>query len=119
MDRGFALAKSIDHLSELTKKLATMGLETPIWVCINKISGRAYVHDGNHRIAACKRLTIEWIPVYMTYKSQYIDGKEFRFPSLPKVFSDGQWPKTPTPEVFGFKTRELCTNMNLGFQNIS
>ena len=108
IDREYVRVGDIDYLNALSKQIVKDGLLSPIWMCVNKISGRAYIQDGNHRIAACKRLKVEWVPIYMTYKGcMYVNGKEFRFPKLPKLFVDGEWPENPAPAHFGFTTREF------------
>ena len=68
IDREYVRVGDVDYLNVLSKSIANNGLLSPIWMCINRRSGRAYIQYGNRRIAACKRLKIEWLPIYMTYK---------------------------------------------------
>ena len=74
---------------------------------VNKISGRAYVHDGNHRIAALKRLSIEWLPVYVEYGGLYQDGIELFFPEVPNIFDINKWPVNATATILGFETKDV------------
>ena len=108
INREYVRVRDIGYLNRLTKDINQNGLLSPIWMCANKMSGRAYTHDENHRFAACKRLKAECIAVYMKYKEcLFTLGKEFRFPKLPRVFSVDQWLENPTPAQFGFQTRSL------------
>ena len=77
-------------------------------MCVNRRSGRGYIHDGNHRVAACKGLQLLWIPLFITYKGcMYDNGDELRFPEVPIIFLENEWPEFPTPSSLGFKTRPL------------
>ena len=49
-DREFVVSKGKRYLDELTDLIATEGLNHPIWMCVNRRSGRGYIHDGNHRV---------------------------------------------------------------------
>ena len=92
-----------DEVSVLVKKLRKCGyIGNPLVLMVNKDSGRGYIHDGNHRMAAFKRLSLEWVPVTVQYGGLYVNGQELFFPELPRVYDKGNWPAEPLPDAFGF-----------------
>ena len=73
---------------------------------MNKKSGRAWLSDGNHRVAAIIRLGVEWVPIHLEYR--YVDkgnGNELFHPPVPTFFVGiDDWSKYPTASELGFTT---------------
>ena len=66
-------------------------------LAVNKESGKAYFHDGNHRMAIFKRLNIQWVPISIKYDiCIYNNEDDLRFFKVPKVYSEKSWPTNPT-----------------------
>ena len=81
-----------------------MLLKHSLVLTVSKRTGRAYIHDGNHRMAVLNDLKVEWVPVKIWYF--YInDDYEPGFHFVPKLFED--CPDYPTPELLGFTTLNL------------
>ena len=56
---------------------------------VNIKTGRAWLQDGNHCIAAIIRLEVEWVPIQLEYRYIYKDnGNELFYPPVPR-FCDG------------------------------
>ena len=93
------------RVDELTTFLIEKGYNfPPVVMRVNKISGRALIHDGNHRIAALKRLNIKWTPLCIQYDTFLPDGYEIFFPVVPKIYESGDWPINPRANDLGFNT---------------
>ena len=60
-------AKSKDYLQKLTRKLVDEGLHYPIMLAVSKVSGKSYVYEGNHRLAALLNTGAKWVLVFVTY----------------------------------------------------
>ena len=96
--------KGKNYLLDLRKNIESNGLKYPLVIAVSKLTGRAYIHDGNHRMAVLNNLKVEWVPVKISYF--YInDDYETKFHFVPKLFED--WPDYPTPEIVGFTTLNL------------
>ena len=80
-------------------------------LAVNKENGKAYIHDGNHRIAVFKRFNIEWIPLSIKYNCYiYGKGRDLKFHTVPKVFNVDNWPEIPKPSTLGFERKKLQDN---------
>ena len=92
------------YLKELSKNLKRNGLIQPLQLCVSKLTGRAYLYEGNHRMAVFRQEKVEWIPVLVHYLFQNDDNDE-RYHTVPIGFpsNQNQWPSEPTPEMLGLK----------------
>ena len=61
----------------LAKNLKDKGYYgAPLLLMVNKQTGRGYIHDGNHRIAAFNQLGVQWVPLNIQYCGLYDNGRE-------------------------------------------
>jgi len=59
--------KGKKYLEDLIGNIEVNGLLQPLQLAVSRKTGRAYLYEGNHRIAALKHLEVEWIPVKVHY----------------------------------------------------
>ena len=96
--------KGRDYLKELKVNIQENGLKVPIHLSVSRKTGRAYVHDGNHRMSVLEDLKVEWVPVKISYVFIHKDDdKKFNF--IPAALSS--YPDYPTPSDMGFETKDL------------
>ena len=94
------------YLNNLGQQIKKEGLKRPIVLAVSKLTGRAYIHDGNHRMAVLKKENVEWVPVKISYF--FInDDNDKRFQHIPGAV-DNTWPEYPTAELMGFDVRNLA-----------
>lgn len=96
------------YMNKLSKDLKLNGLQYPLTLSVSKLTGRAYMHDGNHRISVMKDLGVEWVPVKVIYF--FInDENSVRYQIIPAGNLDS-YPEYPTPEDMGFVVKNLAEN---------
>ena len=59
--------KGTRYLQDLKKSILKDGLLDPVILAVSKVSGRAYLFEGNHRMVVMKELKAEWVPVKVNY----------------------------------------------------
>ena len=65
------------YLNNLGQQIKKQGLKWPIVLAVSKLTGRAYIHDGNHHMAVLKSKNVEWVPVKkFTFLSMTITIKD-------------------------------------------
>ena len=79
--RTWVLAKYLEHyrrkrrvpdrlaiyLTDLGKHIEKEGLKQPIILAVSKIKDRAYVYEGNHRMAVLLNEDVPWVPLKINY----------------------------------------------------
>lgn len=69
------------HLDEVTKDIAEHGVTSPLIMTYGQKDRRAYIGEGNHRLAAAKRLGITHLPVRV-YRASHTDGRGAPVPGV-------------------------------------
>ena len=69
------------HIKDLGNYIKQNGLKNPIILAISKKTERAYIYEGNHRMAALLDNNVHWV--------------------------NGNWPSNPKPSNFGSETRHI------------
>ena len=85
------------YLTDLRKRIEK--------VTVSKITERAYVYEGNHRMAVSLIKDAPWVPLKINYF--FLNGdqdKKFRF--MPRLVNRN-WPANPKPSDLGFETRPV------------
>ena len=78
------------YLNNLGQQIKKEGLKRPIVLAVSKLTGGAYIHNGNH----LKKENVEWVPVKISYF--FInDDNDKRFQHIPGTI-DNTWPEYPT-----------------------
>ena len=99
--------KGKKYLSGLEKDIKRDGLKQPLILAVSKISERAYLYEGNHRMVVLKKCNVEWVPLKVNYLFMN-DDYDRRFPFI-LTLMHGTWPDHPIHEQLGFITNELPT----------
>jgi hypothetical protein len=81
-----------------------IGLKYPIKLSVSRESGRAYVHDGNHRMSVLKDLDIEWVPVSISYF--FINRDHERYPLIP-AGRLAKYLEYPNAREMGLETKDI------------
>ena len=117
MYREFARNTEIDaskkkgNLGTHTNLLIKEGLHYPIILSVSKKSGKAYVFEGNHRLAALINTGAAWVPVKIQYYFFHDDNDPtlnylpLHCDILPYNIYD--WSSYPTPQLLGFIVKQL------------
>ena len=93
------------YLTYLEKCIEKEGLKQPIILAVSKITERAYVYEGNHRMAVLLNEDVPWVPLKVNYFFLNDDhDKKFNF--IPRLVN-GNWPANPKPSDLGFETRPV------------
>ena len=93
------------YLNDLGKRIEKEGLKQPIILAVSKITERAYVYEGNHRMAVLLNEDVPWVPLKVNYFFLNDDhDKKFNF--IPRLVN-GNWPANPKPSDLGFETRPV------------
>ena len=93
------------YLTDLGKRIEKEGLKQPIILAVSKITERAYVYEGNHRMAVLLNEDVPWVPLKVNYFFLNDDhDKKFNF--IPRLVN-GNWPANPKPSDLGFETRPV------------
>ena len=102
--------KRKNYLKRLTDTLLSEGLYYPATLAVSKKTGKAYVYEGNHRLAALINTGTKWVPVVITY--YFI--RDTHDPTLNYIPLHNEvdcryhdWPSYPTPEAMGFISKNL------------
>ena len=95
-----------NYISQLKKRLVNDGLAQPLILSVSKLTERAYIYEGNHRLGILLMENIEWIPINIHYYFLNDDNDE-RFRYIPQSMH-GKWPEQPTPELLGFNVKYLA-----------
>ena len=91
------------YLTDLEKCIEKEGLKQPIIVAVSKITERAYIYEGNHRMAIVLNEDVPWVSLKVSYFFlQDDDDQKFNF--IPRLVN-GNWPANPKPSDLGFETR--------------
>ena len=107
--RTCVLAKYLEYdrrktlLKDLGNDIKQNGLRNPIILAISKKTERAYIYEGNHRMAALLDNNVDWVPLMVNYFFLNNDD-DTRFCLVPRT-ANGNWPSNPKPSNFGFETR--------------
>jgi len=99
--------KDNKYLNKLGRDIKKNGLKHPITlaVSVSKKTGRAYVYEGNHRMAIFINFDVEWVPVKIIYFFLGDDNDE-KYAFIPNGNLD-KYPDYPKPSDMGFICREL------------
>ena len=81
------------------------GLRNPIILAESKKTERAYIYEGNHRMAALLDNNVDGVPLMVNYF--FLNGDaDTRLCFVPQTVN-GNWPSNPKPSNFGFETRPI------------
>lgn len=71
-----------EYLDNLTKDIAENGIQSPVGIYFYFETGRLILGEGNHRLAAARRLGIKEIPAYVhvVRKTSSRKGKKWPIP---------------------------------------
>lgn len=69
------------HLDRITASIAEKGVQAPLIMTYGQHDRRAYIGEGNHRLAAAKRLGISHLPVRV-YRVGNTDGRGAEVPGV-------------------------------------
>lgn len=73
-DRETQPREGPEHLDHITASVAEHGVKAPLIMLYGQKDRRAYLGEGNHRLAAAKRLGITHLPVRV-YRVSHTDGR--------------------------------------------
>ena len=94
-----------NYLNKLKVAIKKEGLRHPLILSISKKTERAYLYEGNHRLAVLRNEGVQWVPLKVQYYFLN-DDYDQRFRYIPRSMHDN-WPENPTPEQVGFETKSL------------
>ena len=92
-------------LKDLGNDIKQNGSRNPIILAISKKTERAYIYEGNHRMAALLDNNVDWVPLMLDHFFLN-DGDDTRLCPVPRTVN-GNWPSNPNPSDFGFETRPI------------
>ena len=101
------------YMNRLGKDLKENGLKYPLTLTVSKLTGRAYLHDGNHRISVLKDLNVKWVPLKVIYFFNN-DDHDPHYKIIPAGHLE-RYPDYPTPKDNGLL---LQKNLHLNKQNM-
>ena len=81
------------------------GLKNPVVLAISKKTERAYIYEGNHRMAALLDNNVDWVPLMVKYFFLNSDD-DILFCFVPRTVNRN-WPSYPKPSNFAFDTRPI------------
>jgi len=55
------------YIKKLENEILRDGLKEPLILAVSKISQRAYLTEGNHRIICLDNLGVHWVPLQVGY----------------------------------------------------
>ena len=93
------------YLTDLEKCIEKESLKQPIIVAVSKITERAYIYEGNHRMAVVLNEDVPWVPLKVNYFFLHDDDDQ-KFNFIPRLVN-GNWPANPKPSDLGFETRSV------------
>ena len=111
------LDRSDSYIEDLGNDTKQNGLKIPVIIAINKKkTERAYIHEGNHRMAALLDNDVNWVPLMMTFLFlSNVDDTHFCF--VPQTIN-GNWPCNPKSSNFGFETKPIYIVADFSSQNL-
>ena len=93
------------HLTDLGKRIEKEGLKQPIILAVSKITERAYIYEGNNRMAVLLNEDVPWVSLKVNYFFLH-DDHDQKFSFIPRLVN-GNWPANPKPLDLGFETRSV------------
>ena len=97
--------RSKRYIKDLGNDIKQNGLKNPVVLAISKKTERAYIYEGNHRMAALLDNNVDWVPLMVKYF--FLNGDDdILFCFVPRTVN-GNWPSNPKPSNFGFETRPI------------
>ena len=79
------------------------GLKEPLILAVSKITQKAYLTEGNHRLIILDKLGVHWVPLKITYWFMNDDNRQ-DFYDVPTFLSE--FPKNVLPEHCGFEVKK-------------
>ena len=109
--------RSDSYIEDLGNDIKQNGLKIPVIIAINKKkTERAYIHEGNHRMAPLLDNDVNWVPLMMTFLFlSNVDDTHFCF--VPRTIN-GNWPSNPKSSNFGFETKPIYIVADFSSQNL-
>ena len=97
--------KGTTYLKKLKKEIVENGLLMPLILAVSRLTERAYLFEGNHRMVILEELQVPWVPLKINYFFQNDDhDRKYNFTLRPL---QGNFPVDPTPEDMGFEVQIL------------
>ena len=93
------------YLADLGKRIEKEGLKQPIILAVSKMTKRAYIYKGNHRMVVLLNEDVPWVPLKVNYFF-LIDDHDKKFNFIPRLV-DGNWPANPKLSDLGFENRPI------------
>ena len=97
--------RSKRYIKDLENDIKQNDLKNPVVLAISKKTERAYIYEGNHRMAALLDNNIDWVPLMVNYFFLN-DDDDTHFCFVPRTVN-GNWPSNPNPSNFGFETKSI------------
>jgi ParB-like chromosome segregation protein Spo0J len=63
----------VETLREYTETIVDRGLDLPLEVYVNPLTGWCWLYDGHHRLVICSHLGYISLPVTITFSDKEID----------------------------------------------
>ena len=92
-------------MENLKNEIIKNGLEMPLILAVSKITERAYLFEGNHRMIVLEELKVPWVPLKINYLFYNADT-DSKYPKIPQPLH-GNFPSKPSPADVGFEVRSL------------
>jgi len=92
------------YIKKLENEILRDGLKEPLILAVSKISQRAYLTEGNHRIICLDNLGVHWVPLQVGYWFLN-DHNSTEFPFIPGFLKE--FPDNLAPSMCGFEARDI------------
>jgi hypothetical protein len=100
---------STDWLDDLTDQIRKEGFKEPLTIMYDPDRGLALLGDGNHRLAAAKRLGVDNVPVHVVRSDLSAEAKAIAIADhgLEPKLAASSFPAQSSPSALGFNTNAL------------
>jgi len=83
--KDFKYKSGLKFLERLEKQIKVEGLKEPLILAVSKLTQRAYLTEGNHRMVCLENLGVHWVPLRITTMF-FNDDNSPEYPYIPASF---------------------------------